>query len=215
MSRHIIRTCHEGLPVMVIAGYDRPLRELFLHVIREASGSAPTEAAETFVYDSLDEPQKDWTDINTVTDALTRLGIEVPQNMIEQICLDQCFNVGNRVVEHPAAEADKLHPPGPAPHPAPPIARFGCLDGPFPPCGPATFLPPRCSPRRLSFSFNAGCHTQKPLVERVGGRACAAHMLAERSRRIMTSSSLSARDRRRPAGASAAPLLPPLCLPKR
>src|SRR6218665_799355 len=132
MSRHIIRTCHEGLPVMVIAGYDRPLRELFLHVIREASGSAPTEAAETFVYDSLDEPQKDWTDINTVTDALTRLGIEVPQNMIEQICLDQCFNVGNRVVEHPAAEADKLHPSSTA-HPPPPPPPWAPCTALFPP----------------------------------------------------------------------------------
>lgn len=105
MSRHITRCHHEGQPVMVVAGYDRPLRELFLHVIREASGSAPTEAAEAFVYDSLEEPQKDWTDINTVTDTLTRLGIGVPQSMIEQIYLDQCFNVGNRFVEHPAAEA--------------------------------------------------------------------------------------------------------------
>src|SRR6218665_3455899 len=118
MSRHIIRTCHEGLPVMVIAGSARPLRELFLHVIREASGSPPTETAETFVYDSLDEPQKDWTDINTLTGALTLLGNEVPQNMIEQTCVEQCFNVGNRVVEHPAAEADKLHP-SPTPHHTP------------------------------------------------------------------------------------------------
>jgi len=102
MSRHITRCRHEGQPVIVVAGYDRPLRELFLHVIREAMGSA--EAAEVFIYDSLDEPQKDWTDINTVTDALARLGIAVPQSMIEQIYLDQCFNVGNRFVEHPAAE---------------------------------------------------------------------------------------------------------------
>lgn len=105
MSRHITRSRHDGQPSVVVAGYDRPLRELFLHVIREATGLAPTESGEAFVYDSLDEPQKNWTDINTVTHTLAHLGIRVPQSMIEQIYLDQCFNVGNRFVEHPAAEA--------------------------------------------------------------------------------------------------------------
>lgn len=105
MSRHITRSRHEGQAVLVVAGYDRPLRELFLHVIRVATEAAPRDAAEAFLYDSLDEPQKDWTDINTLAETLARLGIEVPQSLIEQIYLDQTFNVGNRYVEHPAVEA--------------------------------------------------------------------------------------------------------------
>jgi len=32
MSRHHIRLMHQGQPVLVVAGYDRPLRELFLQV---------------------------------------------------------------------------------------------------------------------------------------------------------------------------------------
>jgi hypothetical protein len=34
MSRHNIRLMHAGRPVLVVAGYDRPLRELFLQVFR-------------------------------------------------------------------------------------------------------------------------------------------------------------------------------------
>ncbi len=105
MSRHLTRSRHGGLPVLVVAGYDRPLRELFLHVIREGTDTAPRDAAEAFIYDSLDEPLKDWTDINTLSEKLAHLGIEVPQSLIEQIYLDQAFNVGNRYVEHPAVEA--------------------------------------------------------------------------------------------------------------
>ncbi|MDI9688518.1 hypothetical protein [Burkholderia cenocepacia] len=104
MSRHITRSRHAGQSVLVVAGYDRPLCELFLHVIRIAAEAAPREATEAFIYDSLDEPQKDWTDINTLAETLAHLRIEVPPSMIEQIYLDQAFNVGNRFVEHPAVE---------------------------------------------------------------------------------------------------------------
>ncbi|UEC01677.1 hypothetical protein [Burkholderia vietnamiensis] len=100
MSRHIARLHHAGSPILVIAGYDRPLRSLFLHVMRVDSDK-PDQGQE-LIYDSLREPRLDWTDINTVADRLTALGIEVPGSMIEQIYLDQCFNVGNRVVEHHA-----------------------------------------------------------------------------------------------------------------
>ena len=31
MSRHHIRLMHQDQPILVVAGYDRPLRELFLH----------------------------------------------------------------------------------------------------------------------------------------------------------------------------------------
>ena len=113
MSRHLTRSRHGGLPVLVVAGYDRPLRELFLHVIREGSDAAPREAAEAFIYDSLDEPQKDWTDINTLTATLAHLDIKVPPSVIEQIYLDQTFNVGNRYVEHPADETGDVETCGP------------------------------------------------------------------------------------------------------
>lgn len=98
MSRHIARLQHAGQPVLVIAGYDRPLGTLFLHIMRVESDKP--DLGQELLYDSLREPGLDWTDINTVADRLVVLGIEVPDSMIEQIYLDQCFNAGNRVVEH-------------------------------------------------------------------------------------------------------------------
>ncbi|EER62143.1 conserved hypothetical protein [Acidovorax delafieldii 2AN] len=98
MSRHILHLIHEGQAVTVVAGYDRPLRELFLHVVRD-DGAADRQA-EVLLYDSLAEPGLDWTDINTVANQLAALGIEPPASLIESIFLDQCFNAGNRVVEH-------------------------------------------------------------------------------------------------------------------
>ena len=38
----------------------------------------------------------------TLTDKLATLGIAVPENLIEAVYLDQCFNADNRVVRHHA-----------------------------------------------------------------------------------------------------------------
>ena len=98
MSRHVLHLVHEGRKVAVVAGYDRPLRELYLHVVHDDAASSSQE--EEFLYDSLNDPGLDWTDINTIADKLVDLGIDPPASLIEGIFLDQCFNAGNRVVEH-------------------------------------------------------------------------------------------------------------------
>ncbi len=98
MSRHLLHLNHQGRKLTVVAGHDRPLRELYLHVIHDNEAALHQE--EVFVYDSLDDPGLDWTDINTVADQLAALGIEPPASLIEGIFLDQCFNAGNRVVQH-------------------------------------------------------------------------------------------------------------------
>ena len=74
MSRHLVHLIHQGRKLTVVAGYDRPLRELYLHVIHDNEAALHQE--EVFVYDSLDDPGLDWTDINTVADQLAALGIE-------------------------------------------------------------------------------------------------------------------------------------------
>lgn len=98
MSRHLLHLLRQGRKLTIVAGCDRPLRELYLHVIHD-NDAAPHQE-EAFVYDSLGDPGLDWSDINTVADKLATLGIEPPASLIEGIFLDQCFNVGNRVVEH-------------------------------------------------------------------------------------------------------------------
>lgn len=82
----------------MVAGYDRPLNDLFLQVLGHEDARAAVE--ECVLYSSLREPQRDWTDINTVSDKLTELGIEVPDSLLEAVYLDQLFHAGNRMVRH-------------------------------------------------------------------------------------------------------------------
>ena len=100
MSRHHVQACHGERDVLVVAGYDRPLRELFLQVLVEPIG--PPAADDEIVYASIHEPWRDWTDVATVTEQLERLGIEVPHSLMQAVRLDQALDAGNRVVEHHA-----------------------------------------------------------------------------------------------------------------
>ncbi len=100
MSRHHIQLMHAGRPILVVAGYDRPLHELFLQVFCYRT-NLPTGENE-IIYDSLHEPALDWTVIGTLTGKLDALGIEVPANLIEAVYLDQRFTAGNIVVWHHA-----------------------------------------------------------------------------------------------------------------
>jgi len=86
--------------VVVVAGYDRPLRELFLQVLVEPSGMSVAD--DEIVYSSLNEPWRDWTKVATVTEQLERLSIEVPRSLMQAVRLDQALDAGNRVVEHHA-----------------------------------------------------------------------------------------------------------------
>lgn len=109
MSRHFIHMGHGERKITVVAGYDRPLQSLFLHVIY---ADLPPREEERFLYDSLDDPDADWTDINTLADRLETLGIAVPPSLIEGIFLDQCLNAGNRIVEHRADRPPIVHHAG-------------------------------------------------------------------------------------------------------
>lgn len=98
MSQHSTPTRYRDQAVVVVAGYDRPLNDLFLQVLSDED--APPAQEERVLYSSIHEPGLDWTDINTVSAKLTELGIEVPDSLLEAIYLDQIFQVGNLVVQH-------------------------------------------------------------------------------------------------------------------
>ena len=100
MSRHQVQACCGERDVLVVAGYDRPLRELFLQVLVEPIG--PPAADEEIVYASLNDPWRDWTNVATLTEQLERPGIEVPRRLMQAVRLDQALDAGNRVVEHHA-----------------------------------------------------------------------------------------------------------------
>ena len=97
MSRHHVQARCGQRDVLVVAGYDRPLRELFLQVLAEPIG--PPAADDEIVYASLNDPWREWTNVATVTE---RLGIEVPRSLMQAVRLDQALDAGNRVVEHHA-----------------------------------------------------------------------------------------------------------------
>lgn len=98
MSQHSVRTRYCGQEVVVVAGYDRPLNDLFLQVLSHEDALRVVE--ECVLYSSSHELLRDWTDINTVSDKLTELGIEVPDSLLEAVYLDQLLHVGNRMVRH-------------------------------------------------------------------------------------------------------------------
>ncbi|QDL38547.1 hypothetical protein [Rhodoferax sediminis] len=98
MSQHSAHTHYRGRKVVVVAGYDRALNDLFLQVLGHED--APRAVEECVLYSSLHEPHRDWTDINAVSDKLTELGIEVPDSLLEAVYLDQLFHAGNRMVRH-------------------------------------------------------------------------------------------------------------------
>lgn len=95
MSQHYCTTTANGRAVRVLAGYDRPLRELFLHVF-VASG----RSQDKLLYASLHEPQRDWTDPQTLIDKLVELQVAVPDSFVPAIVADQRAGAGNKIVVH-------------------------------------------------------------------------------------------------------------------
>lgn len=98
MSRHHAQPRCGARDVLVMAGYDRPLREVFLQVLMAHDGDPGAE--ENVLYASVHEPWRDRTDVVIVTGQLARLGIVVPDSLLQAVRLDQRSEAGNRVVEH-------------------------------------------------------------------------------------------------------------------
>ena len=98
MSRHHAQARCGARDVRVVAGYERPLREVFLHVLTAHEDDPGAE--EDVLYASLHEPWRDWTDLATVTGQLARLGIVVPDSPLKAVRLDQRNEAVTRVVEH-------------------------------------------------------------------------------------------------------------------
>src|SRR6184192_2861709 len=97
MSQHFFHTQHEGRPIRVLTGSDRPLQGHFL-VIEYLD-------TDEMLYSNLDDP------VIVACDGLPRtmsyflvllqeLGVSVPRNIIDAVQLDQLANAGNRQVEY-------------------------------------------------------------------------------------------------------------------
>lgn len=98
MSRHSVYTRYQGRRVLVVAGYDRPLDEVFLQVF--GIHAQDQRADEWLIYSSINEPQFDWRNVDTLVAKLDSLGIAVPDDLLECVCLDQALRAGNRIEHH-------------------------------------------------------------------------------------------------------------------
>lgn len=98
MSRHQAFVSVEGRTLLVVAGYDRPTKEVFLEVVVDDIDDAAADEAP--LYSSLAAPQRDWTDVRTLARVLDELGLMVPAGLIDAVRGDQLANTGNRVVVH-------------------------------------------------------------------------------------------------------------------
>lgn len=97
MSRHHVHTEFDGRRVVVVAGFDRPTKELFLQVLPD---DGDTQDDEVILYTSLHEPQRDWRDLDTLNEVVAELGLSLPPGLLDAVRSDQASNAGNRIVVH-------------------------------------------------------------------------------------------------------------------
>jgi hypothetical protein len=99
MSQHFFTTTHEGRPVELLMGWDRPLQGFFMLVSRGDAGDDEVE----YLYCNLDDhalvrcgglPAA----MDHFVVQLRALGIEVPPAMLAEVERDAEVNAGNRFV---------------------------------------------------------------------------------------------------------------------
>lgn len=94
MSQHRFRCVHQGQPIEVTIGFDRPLGYVFMTII--------TDDEEQILYSNLDDDVAGihCRDVNYFRRLLQRMNITVPECMFNETLRDQIGHVGNRNVEH-------------------------------------------------------------------------------------------------------------------
>jgi hypothetical protein len=104
MSQHIFYTEHQGKPITVMMGYDRPLRHVFMSIMVDTfeDTDEDDEGDAMEVYTSLQDKDAGLKcfDVNYYRRVLERLRITIPESMFTEVMRDQNENVGNRMVTH-------------------------------------------------------------------------------------------------------------------
>jgi hypothetical protein len=95
MSQHRFASLLDGHPVLVFAGYDRPLRELFVNVY-----CGGEDGGEETLYSSIHDPGRNWADPWTVIARLAELHIAAPPSLLEPLADDQREEAGNKLAFH-------------------------------------------------------------------------------------------------------------------
>ena len=112
MSQHYFNTQQAGNPVKVLLGWDRPLGHYFM-VIEKLAAAVATESTyaapqcdvdegddydDGYLYSNLNQRDPFGLSLDHFRGVLSELGIQVPEQMFEQIEQDKAMRIGNRHV---------------------------------------------------------------------------------------------------------------------
>ena len=122
MSQHRFRIMRDGKLISVLAGWDRPLQQVFCMIESELPrpenleemGEAEQEAfweayeeAHEYLFDNLLTPLPH---VDAIGEALAKNGLPCPQGFLTQIEADRLINAGNRLVNYGLLEVAVLPP---------------------------------------------------------------------------------------------------------
>lgn len=95
MSRHLYDCKWNDQPIQVVVGYDRPLKNFFLHIawLNESTGAPMAYVSEL---DLAYDPD----DLHSIRKFLDKVRISTPEPLWTEVAHDAALNVGNRVVRH-------------------------------------------------------------------------------------------------------------------
>jgi hypothetical protein len=94
MSQHYFNTEHQGEPITVVLGWDRPLGHYFMLVERRE----PAPEQDDYLYINLDHADAFELELDDYRAKLEELGIKVPEVMFDEVERDCIQRVGNRQV---------------------------------------------------------------------------------------------------------------------
>ncbi|WP_437610063.1 hypothetical protein [Erwinia sp. V71] len=102
MSRHYFNTFHKGFPIIVVLGWDRPMRYFFLTIEKPAEliDDAMQVEDDHFLYSNLHEADPFGHDLDYYREVLRYFQIAVPESLFTEVQSDAERNVGNRLARH-------------------------------------------------------------------------------------------------------------------
>lgn len=96
MSQHCFETEHQGEPIRVLLGWDRPVNDFFLVIER----TEPEQDQDDYLYVSRHDAPLEHRSLAFLEVKLSELGIEVPSQMLDQVAVDQAFGLADRMVTY-------------------------------------------------------------------------------------------------------------------
>lgn len=108
MSQHAVRTQRRENPVLVVAGFDPRKRSLYLQVWDDPEAHRRWD--QVVLYASHLDARRDWSDIDSVAQALDALSIAVPAGFLDALQEDQAGFRSDRIRHHWPASSWLLAP---------------------------------------------------------------------------------------------------------